>query len=29
MIITMQPGASEEQVQNVITAIEDQGLSTS
>jgi 3-deoxy-7-phosphoheptulonate synthase len=28
MIITMQPGASEEQVQNVITAIEDQGLST-
>jgi 3-deoxy-7-phosphoheptulonate synthase len=28
MIITMQPGASEEQVQNVITAIEGQGLST-
>jgi 3-deoxy-7-phosphoheptulonate synthase len=28
MIITMQPGASKEQVQNVITAIEDHGLST-
>jgi 3-deoxy-7-phosphoheptulonate synthase len=28
MIITMQPGASEEQVQNVIAAIEGQGLST-
>jgi 3-deoxy-7-phosphoheptulonate synthase len=28
MIITMQPGASKEQVQNVIAAIEGQGLST-